>query len=307
MTQIDMIVKGFALIGLFYILKSIALLVIRMDGYELKSHRHCYLHSAVAAVTLCLGWVYLKFDLVSPVRPLIEQHISDVVERPSVVSHDSFLLSEVPIAIDADFESSFDFEGVALFSEYYLFSDLEDPKYVHQPYSPLVFYENDTTEVVVIEVEEALKRVSRVSDAINDSSTNIREFYWSDVTRALTPSTRLNAEAGDIWSSVAVNVPAGDKNFIWNRQLPAIEADQEPPFDFAKSDAFEDLRYSISRNPNSWTASPGAVQRVVMPKVTPSTGNTDVPGAPHQQIKGLLQAAPGFYETIPEVRRFLKK
>ena len=244
-------------------------------------------------------------------HPLVEQNTSSVVERTNVISRGSFLLSDEPIVLDVDLEPSFAFNGSKLASgPDFRFTEISNPKHVFQPY--IDFYYDQEPQPVIIEVEEALKRVGGIVDALNDLPTSIE---------ALVPSTRRKPEDG-IWSSVESD--ASDS--VWSGLLPLFETDQEPPFDFESAGSVPVLRsyhrfdkidrlqwvpttegsqsYTLLSDHPFWTTSG---QHSENSEKEPDRGATDIPGAPRQQIEDLMRATPGFYEAIPELQRFLDR
>ncbi|MCB1094925.1 MAG: hypothetical protein KDN22_05030 [Verrucomicrobiae bacterium] len=281
MIQADVIVKGLALIGVFSVLRCAAILVLRMDGHDVKSHRHIWLTAAAAVAALVVGWAYENFEANPPTtHPFAERTVSHIgPARTTEPARDSFLMSDEPMVLDVETEPivyEFDPESIAV----------ESIKHVFQPYAHLILSsEQDDVALPTPEPDED---------------------------NLIPNSERANLQSLD---------SNGSMSMLWGGAVSSIAFEQEPPHQFGQADsettgnvfsfaedAIGPQQYSIYRNLELLTQSNGAVQRdAVKEEKTWDPGISDIPGAPSQQIEGLMRAAPGFYETIPEVRQFLDR
>lgn len=303
MTQTDIIVRGFALVGVFYLLRCIAHFVLRVEGYEAKDHRHYYLNVIVALAAMGIGWGFLKIE---------SQTAQRLIAAPEILNptRDSFLLSDQPVELDLDLERPVDF-GINSAEAYsfmhsrepvYLIPDLHSSqvkriKSVFQPYVHLDFIRS--TKPVSI---ERLK-----SQQVDVSAL---EQLWSAFDHQKESASSLDSEH-TIWTEVPTD---GLDSSLLSGKLPTIEFDAEQPFVFDSYPVYEvgssKAEQGFNRIGNfSWTITlitdeTGGSQEE---NGTLPSGATDIPGAPRQQIEELMREAPGLYDSIPEVQQLLNR
>ena len=290
--QNDIVITGLAFVGGYYLLRCIAILVLRLAGKRLNIGQHVALSAAMAFVVLAVGAVYLGTGQ--------NDKKDHLVDAPRIV-RDSILWDDEQKLLDSPVDPFFEFEtalklpaeqtGITA-ADHVATGRLPD---LLEPFPGAQFQPDHT----IGEQDFALDHIELFSRSVAKRERGVQ--------------VSASADSAD--------------TMLWNAGSGGLEGNLMLPFDFeaAQQDELATARFGSAEN-HEWALGSRFLNKPsdgdenatleILAAWAKKNGDflnlsnaapilTDDPNAPRRQIEDLMRASPGFYNRIPEVRRFI--